>query len=574
MFCGNCGKKNEDGARFCEFCGKPLISEPEGQGQDPAQPFTEQEQREPAESEGAVQRQQIQQRQEGEMVRPAQQNPPPKKKRKRWIWGIAAAAVLIIALIIAGTLIFRDRQEKQRYQDALASGNRYLEEMDYEKAEDAYLEAISIDPKQKEPYLGLVDTYVAMEDYDRAVETAEEAKEILPEEDQQEFDEIIEKWEGAYSNIYQAYFDKLSELSQTYGEVGYISVPLGDEYFIEENQYLTGLCFATLLDFDVDGTEELVVVYRDPEVNSDDSAAQNYTVEIWDYQEARLINIYKGKAIGDMEHGIALYIEERDGKYYIREVEEVVQELDAASGETKTGMIVSDIGFTDKGFEVAATRESMQYISLELEIRDVYKINGDEVSQEEYYEECGKWNAAYSWGFQNGGDMTTTVEALTTTYETLANALGIEWEKDFSEIIPDSSEDDLIGLWENQQSEAYAMMAELTLYEDGTVGLLERHGFYWGTYETEEDGTVLIYLTDAALYGNSTAEWTGYKMDCCIQLTDGDNVQQKIFSQIYDNTNDHWLGDAEIVLTKINDTSADYSSVNNVVPEYKAKISQ
>lgn len=194
MFCGNCGKKNEDGARFCEFCGKPLISEPEGQGQDPAQPFTEQEQREPAESEGAVQRQQIQQRQEGEIVQPAQQNPPPKKKRKRWVWGIAAAAVLIIALIIAGTLIFRDRQEKQRYQDALASGNRYLEEMDYEKAEDAYLEAISIDPKQKEPYLGLVDTYVAMEDYDQAVETAEEAKAVLPEEEQQEFDDIIEKW--------------------------------------------------------------------------------------------------------------------------------------------------------------------------------------------------------------------------------------------------------------------------------------------------------------------------------------------------------------------------------------------
>ena len=52
-------------------------------------------------------------------------------------------------MIIAGILIFRDRQEKQRYQNALASGDRYLEEMDYEKAEDSYLEAISIDPKQK-----------------------------------------------------------------------------------------------------------------------------------------------------------------------------------------------------------------------------------------------------------------------------------------------------------------------------------------------------------------------------------------------------------------------------------------
>lgn len=269
-----------------------------------------------------------------------------------------------------------------------------------------------------------------------------------------------------------------------------------------------------------------------------------------------------------------MYIEERDGKYYIYEVEQVIQELDSESGETKTGIIISDVGFTDRGFEVVATRESMQYDSLESERRNVYEINGDEVSQEEYYEECSKWNMAYTWGFQNAGDMSAAVEELTMTYEILAAELGIEWGKDFSEIIPDNPENDLIGLWENQQSEAYAMMAELTLYEDGTVGLLERNGFYWGTYETQEDGTVLIYLTDAALYGNNTIEWTGCKMDCCIQLTDGDNVQQKIFSQIYDNNNSHWLGNAEIVLTKTNSTSTDYSSVNNVVSEYKAKISQ
>lgn len=198
MFCGNCGRKNEDSARFCEFCGAPLINEAESQIRghvpDSEEPFTEQEQCGPARSEMPVREQQTQRRQEEENIQSGQQKQQPGKKGKRRIWGIAAAAVLIIALIVAGTLIFRDRQEKQRYQDALASGDRYLEEMDYEKAEDAYLEAISIDPKQKEPYLGLVDTYIAMEDYDRAVETAEEAKEILPEEEQHEFDDIIEKW--------------------------------------------------------------------------------------------------------------------------------------------------------------------------------------------------------------------------------------------------------------------------------------------------------------------------------------------------------------------------------------------
>lgn len=168
MFCGNCGKKNEEGARFCEFCGSPMTDGPDHRPQEDVQ------------------------------AQPVQENPgeqkPVKKKGKRWIWAAGAAAILIIALIVAGTMISREREEKKRYDSALASGDRYLDEMDYEKAEDSYLTAISIDPKQKEPYLGLVDTYIAMEEFDQVVETAEQAKKELPEEEHQEFDDIIDKW--------------------------------------------------------------------------------------------------------------------------------------------------------------------------------------------------------------------------------------------------------------------------------------------------------------------------------------------------------------------------------------------
>ena len=43
MFCGNCGKKNEEGAKFCKFCGSPMKDERGGQpGQDtPAAAETE-----------------------------------------------------------------------------------------------------------------------------------------------------------------------------------------------------------------------------------------------------------------------------------------------------------------------------------------------------------------------------------------------------------------------------------------------------------------------------------------------------------------------------------------------------
>ena len=72
-------------------------------------------------------------------------------------------------------VFLENRQEKQ-YEALLDSGNRYIEELDYEKAEDSYLQAISIDPKQKEPYLKLIDIYIAQEEYDQAAETAEKSE--------------------------------------------------------------------------------------------------------------------------------------------------------------------------------------------------------------------------------------------------------------------------------------------------------------------------------------------------------------------------------------------------------------
>ena len=92
-------------------------------------------------------------------------------------------------------VFLENRQEKQ-YEALLDSGNRYIEELDYEKAEDSYLQAISIDPKQKEPYLKLIDIYIAQEEYDQAAETAEKARDSVPAEDKQEFEEILENWEN------------------------------------------------------------------------------------------------------------------------------------------------------------------------------------------------------------------------------------------------------------------------------------------------------------------------------------------------------------------------------------------
>lgn len=165
MRCRKCGKENNDGAKFCAYCGTDL-SMPDSAGIQSKQQLEEND-----------------------------KEPVNKKKRKKWIWIMLSILVLIAAVAVAGIFITRRFRERQ-YDNSIAEGNRYLEEMNYEKAEDFFLQAISVDPKQKEPYLKLIDIYTAQEKYDQVVETAEKAKDAVPGEEREEFEEVIKVWEN------------------------------------------------------------------------------------------------------------------------------------------------------------------------------------------------------------------------------------------------------------------------------------------------------------------------------------------------------------------------------------------
>ena len=56
--------------------------------------------------------------------------------------------------------IVKGQHVKKQYQSSLEAGDKYLENLDYEKAEDAYLQAIKISPKEKESYEKLIQYYV------------------------------------------------------------------------------------------------------------------------------------------------------------------------------------------------------------------------------------------------------------------------------------------------------------------------------------------------------------------------------------------------------------------------------
>lgn len=219
MFCSNCGKENEEGAKFCAYCGTAL------NGELPVPKDSEEILVTEVESQSQVTDEKPEPVEKSELpaVRP--------KKKKAWVFVVAAIIVLAIAAGAAGILAFRNIQEKQHYEDSVASGNRYLEEMDYEKAEAFYLDAISIDPKQKEPYQKLIDTYVAQGKTKKAVEMAEAAVEAVPEKETEEFQEIIEEWK------YVEEYAWVTEPSVEADDITYVPSSVYDSLSYNERQY-------------------------------------------------------------------------------------------------------------------------------------------------------------------------------------------------------------------------------------------------------------------------------------------------------------------------------------------------
>lgn len=142
MYCKSCGTENTEQAKFCKKCGELLpdsvvtgISEINGDNV--------------------------------KLV---------KQKSNRRLWISIVILTIITAVVIALIPSIKNIKEKQRYNTYIADGQKYLEALDYVKAEDAYLQAIQIDSKQKEPYFKLADIYEEQEEYEKAIEILKKAE--------------------------------------------------------------------------------------------------------------------------------------------------------------------------------------------------------------------------------------------------------------------------------------------------------------------------------------------------------------------------------------------------------------
>jgi len=147
MQCNNCGNQNNEEAKFCKYCGQNLGSQ-----------VTEK-----------------------------------KKGNKKIIIVLIAAALLI--LIVGGYFVINGSSDKteNNYEKTLDQGNKYLESMDYEKAELEFLDAINIEPKVEEAYVELAELYVVWGKPEEAKKIVAEGIANVPTEKQQKLPEKEEE---------------------------------------------------------------------------------------------------------------------------------------------------------------------------------------------------------------------------------------------------------------------------------------------------------------------------------------------------------------------------------------------
>ena len=149
MRCRKCGKDNPEGSQFCGYCGEALQQD----------------------------NMNLQTKMNGGEDKKEQKKDRGRKGGRKWIW--AAGAVLVIGVAAASFFITRSVQERQAYDDNLASGEKYLEELDYENAEASYLKAIEIDPKQERPYVALAQMYMDQGEVQKAKDILEQGAKVL-----------------------------------------------------------------------------------------------------------------------------------------------------------------------------------------------------------------------------------------------------------------------------------------------------------------------------------------------------------------------------------------------------------
>lgn len=384
MFCEKCGKENSNQSKFCSSCGAPL----KVRGQ-----------------EGQIET---------------------EKKHKAVVKILLLIAGLAFILVV-GIFGFKGYKEKQ-YKDILAQADRYLKDMDYEKAKDSYLKALEIEPNDAKSYLKLGDIYAEENNLEDANKNYEKAIEIDADSDEAyagiigvqmksgEIDEIPEIVEDALKGLpeeKQSLFSDINKIYtdykryQSYKEIveQYSSKECGYRY-LDSRIVTGGYCFSKLVDFDGDGAEELVLSYTGSEYDMVNlsNTIDDYIVEVWTFIDGKSELLFSGEPFSFNGDGRSIVLVENEGKIYL-----------------KTGETDADLHSVYYGYEGGEFRP---VVSFDAEIATLSrKINGKEATNEEWVKESNKYKNKEEYllqGYYIYGAESNTILGLPRGQETVA----------------------------------------------------------------------------------------------------------------------------------------------------------
>lgn len=269
MKCKKCGFDNKDGALYCSQCGSKIESS------------------------------------------------KIENIKKNRIFMIAGIVVVVIAIALAIYFIFINQEpKKSNYDLALEDADTYIEDMDYQKAEDAYLQAIDIDPKQVEPYQKLSNLYMSQNDYPKVVE-------ILKKADENTDDETIKIKYSLATYVQDVLIPQIGQVSEGNYKASYVHITNPYNAFeIDSIHDLAGILTSRIMDFDNDGQDELLVLTLDNLVPDFDYTRNQITINMYEESDSNvslsdsltLEQFVLG--IGDLEN-TGIFIQEHDDQIYI-----------------------------------------------------------------------------------------------------------------------------------------------------------------------------------------------------------------------------------------------------------------
>lgn len=291
--------------------------------------------------------------------------------------------------------------------------------------------------------------------------------------------------------MYQLYYDKLMEMQGEYGEAQFLSGEY--EYasgVIDTVYYWSGLCFASLVDFDSDGQEELVTAVYESE-GSVYELYDDYIIQIWAYENGSIQEVYSQNPF-TTDWSDMCYLEEIDGRYYI---------VDGYSGGA--GYLNEYYGYQNGVFTLVKSLDV--YASTE-----GWLVDGNEVTYEEYIDAEDEWLEnisqsllyyfAYFEGYESA-DMLDPEDELENTLAYLMEYLGIsaEEDKDDTQALETTEEASEINSVATAQFYGTYYISDsedtwettLYIYEDGTL-----EGNYWNyniNYTAKDDPDNYVY---------------------------------------------------------------------------------